>query len=55
VVVPAYADDAPARWQRAMPKSLEQCWHQFSPDQVASATKQNEIKRHDFQLHKFRH
>ena len=53
-VVPAHADDATALWQRAMPKGLEQGWHQFAPDQIASATKQNEVKGHDFRLHKFR-
>ena len=46
-VVPAYANDAPTGWQRAMAKSLKQRRHQFAPHQVASAAKQNQVKSHE--------
>jgi hypothetical protein len=51
VVVAANAQDSPTRGQGAVAKSLEQGRHQFAPNQIAGAAKQNKVKGHGQKLH----
>ena len=45
-VIAAHADDAPTLRQSAVTEGLEQGGHEFAPDQIAGAAKENEIECH---------
>ena len=45
-VVARNAHNAATRWQGAMSESLKKRWHELSPDKIASAAKQNQVKTH---------
>ena len=46
-VVPAHADDATAFRQGVVAVGLKQGGHEFAPDEVTGAAKENQIKSHD--------
>jgi hypothetical protein len=51
-IVSSHTDDAPAFGQTAVAVGLKQCGHEFAPDQIACAAKENQIECHDvLELH----